>query len=232
MKTFRFLATLLIVVLCVTSCSSDDDDNIPNPDAPKKRITQIVSKQYGDTETAKFEYSGEKVSKITVTRTGESKPWTTEFEYSSNEIKVHYTNLWFEGEGTNTRTFSIGLNGFITNYELEFKYDNDGNVISNDEFDSVTYTKTLNISNLYLAFSEWANITSSPLWAGIVCKASKHLPKEAKMNVDDEGLYTYSYDYDLDKDGYVTTTNCKLTVNGKHDKADDWTETYTYEIIQ
>jgi len=232
MKTFRLLGTLLVVLFCVTSCSSDDDDNIPNPDAPKKRITQIVSKQYNKTETAKFDYSGEKVSKITVTRSGESKPWTTEFEYIGNEVKVHYTNLWFEGEPTNTRTFTLGSNGYITGYEMSFKYDKDGNITSNDEFDSVTYTNTLNVSNLYLAFSEWANITSSPLWAGIVCKASKHLPKEAKINIDDEGLYTYSYEYSLDKEGYVTTTNCKLTINGKHDKENDWSESYSYSVIE
>jgi len=264
MKSIRFTATLLFTtLLCfnITSCSSDDDDNGINPDAPKKRITQIITKQYEDTETAKFDYSGKKISKIVVTRTGESKPWTNEYEYSGNEVKVHITNLWFEGESKNTSIYTLNSdgyiisidgetdaphytysNGYLQRFKLgnpnlasgileEYSYDKNWNMTKNSEFEKITYTDIPNIGELYLCYDDDLGVVSSILHAQLLGKASKYLPKEAHHNVDGEGLYIYHYEYDLDKDGYVSAIRGKITLDGKQDKADDWTETYTYEII-
>lgn len=267
MKT-KFILFCLIL-LCL-SCGKDDE-NAPNPNAPKKRVTQVVTKQYGYTETAKFVYSGEKVSKIIVTTDNKGKwnikdPWTTEFVYSDNEVKFWYTNRAFEGEPKYSMTYTLNSDGHITSFKYDtytdtytysngylvsikteepiradgvFVYDKNWNMIQNNYNEKIAYTNTLNIGGLYLCYDDHQGIGYPEYYAKLLGKPSKYLPKTAQDYYDDyEGLYTNHFEYELDSDGYVSVIRGTATVipvgsSKEVRKPDyDWTETYTYEVIE
>ncbi len=256
MKTIRFIATYISVILCIsfTSCSSEEDNPVTNSDV-KKRLTKIslTQKNGNDRSEINLSYSDNRISKISITWNNNA-PWLINYEYQGNKVTISETNSNFYGDSfSETFTLSDNViingeendkynynNGYLlsTSWGAEFIYNKDWNLIktTDDGFDNITYTDIPNVGNLYIAYRDndgvypfygYGNMFYSGLWG----KASKHLPKELK-NDDEEGLEYMRFTYEFDEHGYVKVTTIEdyYEDSGKTNTT-YWTETYTYETI-
>ena len=188
MKTYRFFTAILMVALCFNfvSCGDDDDNGSePNPNTPKMRVTKIelTSNNQNIHATMDYTYSENKVSKITISVSGEDNPWSDsgsetpwilEYKYQDDQVSItqtsdegSFTDVWtlnkegfIESSGNTTYVYSDGYLQSIkngSNVVVNFTYDQNGNLTQNmdiDGYDKITYTDILNIGGLYVAYRD------------------------------------------------------------------------------
>lgn len=273
MKTFRFLATCLVVVSCVTfiSCSNEDDndsdkgfgyDYVYNPNAPQKRITKISTTPInGDfTETVNFEYTSNRISKMTVTKSDNSI-LVFQYEYNGDELTVKQT-------GKEDIVYILNSNGYLANEKRNSKnaytYHDNGYIKtyawrSGQDVDSYTYhsnwglsgigknmsmnfenTDIPNLGNLYFFYdvNSYLEYIAINYWSGLYGKAGAILPKKMYRNhADQTGTADVRYySYKFDEDGYVVATRIlpKIHHPGKKesDALGECIQSYTYETIK
>ena len=127
MKTYRFFTAILMIALCFNfvSCGDDDDNGSePNPNTPKMRVTKIelTSNNQSIHTTMDYTYSENKVSKITISVSGEDgpwsdsgseKPWILEYKYQDDQVSITQTS----DEGSFTDVWTLNKEGFIESSE-------------------------------------------------------------------------------------------------------------------
>lgn len=247
MKTFRLVATLLMVALCFNFVSCSKDEEGSNPEKQTKRLTSISFRESdGDRQVLQIEYANGKVAKTI---------WTSYADYSGTSIET-YTYTYsgntvkeYDSDAGRTITYTLNDNGYATkddrglefNYSgkclaaivdtedtsgkgvsEEFTFNKEGLVTSCGDYDYVEYTDIPNIGNLFLTYGDNVPFAIGyPLYVGILGNAPKYLPKIADRD---------TFTYELDEDGYVKS--CTYTQRGDDDDKTFlviWEGTLTYE---
>lgn len=130
MRTYKLILAVLMMALCFNfvSCSDDDDNGGTNPDVPKMRVTKIELKSNDQDirATMNYVYSGDKVSNISITASGDDipwsgsgsmKPWTFEFTYQGDKVTITQTNDNFYDYGSITDVWTLNEDGFVESSE-------------------------------------------------------------------------------------------------------------------
>lgn len=233
MKIFRLTVALCAMTLCFASCSDDDSKEaddfgfnyVHNPNAPKKRVTKVITEQNDDREIVSFEYNENNVSSVTVTNvvisTNYQESTTSNFKYRENQLTINDNKSYDINEdcyllnGPNYKRVNYTTDGYLQSIDQRngannyFQYDGNKNLLSY----GVTliteineYTDIPNIGNLYLVNTVPYIQGSELMWSGLLGKSSPYLPKEV-IEYDQRYPTThtrYNYAYKFDNDGYVT----------------------------
>ena len=136
MKTFRFFATLLVIVLCAgfTSCSDDDDENLLV--GTWVNIEDGGSVQYKEVMTINADGTGSSTSSAIYADGYIPKEEVDNFKYTYDENSKVFTFIWEEDSDGNIDIYSMHVKE-LTNSKLVFIDDID----EEGEGEVITYIK-------------------------------------------------------------------------------------------